>query len=146
MSKHAKKLQRAEDWAGGSFPVIDVDPAEGDAWLFWDYHVAPFSVRVEIPLRGPNDNSPWLYVDGNNSLLDNEETRTRAEAQYGAMTRVRLLEAHADAILKDWATGLALLRAAAIRAGLFGKREPRRCVIPTWSTHDETAAERLLIG
>ena len=134
MSKHAKKLQRAEDWAGGSLPVIDVDEANGDAWLFWDYRVAPFTVRVEIPLMGPDDSSPWLYVDGNDSPLDDEETCTRAEAQYGAMTRVRLLEGHADEIRQNATTGLVRLREVATVAGLFGKREPRRCVTPTWTT------------
>jgi hypothetical protein len=152
MSKHAKKLQRAEDWAGGSFPVFNVEQEHGDVWLFWNYRVAPFTVRVEIPLSGEVDQSPWLYVDGNPYQLNDDApqsermTPTSAEARYGAMTGFRLLEEHADEIRKNATTGLARLREAATVVRLFGKREPRRCVIPTWSTHDETAAERLLSG
>jgi len=147
MSKHSKKQKRKEMYEdnrlGGVFPWIDVEYTDGQAWLLWVYHVAPFQVRVEIPLTGKANETPWLYLNGNDSLLEKEEARTKAEAQYGAMTRIRLMEAHAAEIIADTAAGLAKLEEAATKAGLFGKRERRYCVTPRWRTLDET---KLLTG
>ena len=162
MSVSSKKRKRHEAWEeaqeeslGGPFPWIAVDDQHGDVWLMWVYHVAPFEVRVEIQLRvvhGELNLMAWLYVDNERhqqivcEAIDDEETRTRAEAQYGAMTRVRLMEAHKAAIVADEEAGLAQLEAAATAAGLYGKREPRRCVIPTWTTHDETGVANNSLG
>jgi hypothetical protein len=77
---------------------------------------------------------PWLYVDADDTCLDDDKTRTMVEAQYGAMTRVRLMEAYKAAILEDQEAGLAKLREAATARGLYGTRERRRCVTPTWIT------------
>ena len=147
MSRHARKIRESEDREGGRFPTIGIDNTWG-VWLCWVYRVAPFQVSVMIPLTVAAHQSrlPWLFVDGNDSELGNEETRTHAEAQYGAMTRVRLMEAHKAAIVEDEAAGLAQLEAAATAAGLYGRREPRRCVIPTWTTHDETGVANNSLG
>ena len=147
MSVSSKKRRRHEAWEeslGGAFPVIELDEVDdglGTLWLYWLYHVAPFVVRVEIPVKVAEPNCPWLWVDGNSEGLDDDATRTRAETQYGVMTRVRLMEAHRDEIRRKATreSGLAKLREAATAAGLYGMRERRRCVIPTWRTHDETA-------
>ena len=156
MSVSSKKRKRHEAWEeareeslGGPFPWIEVDDQHEDVWLMWVYHVAPFEVRVEIQLQvvhGELNLTPWMYIDGDDCALDDERARTRAEAQYGAMTRVRLMEAHKAAIVADEAAGLAQLKAAATTAGLYGKREPRRCVIPTWTTHDETGVANNSLG
>lgn len=139
MSKHSKKIRRQEEWAGGLFPTIDVDEMDNDdgtksLWLWWSYRLAPFEIRVEFCLT--EEGSNWLYVDGDDSLLDDEESQTAAEVQYGAMTRLRLLKGHADRILDQTtrAAGLTAVRDAATQAGLFGRRESRRCVTPQWTT------------
>jgi|CXWL01.1.fsa_nt_gi hypothetical protein len=134
MSVSSKKRKRHEAWEeslGGPFPTIEIDDQHEGVWVQWIYHVAPFEVIVEIPLTETADHCPWLYVDGNDDSLDDEAAQSRAETQYGAMTRVRLMEAHKAAIVADSEVGLAQLKAAATAAGLYGKRERRRCVIPT---------------
>ena len=139
-SKKRKRHERYEESLGGSFPEIMVDDQHGEPYLMWVYHVAPFEVRVEIPLTEMADHCPWVYIDGDDECLSDEAAQSRAEMHYGAMTRVRLLEAHGEEIRKNAtrASGLARLREAATVAGLFGTREPRRCVISTWTTHEET--------
>lgn len=142
MSVSSKKRKRKEAWEeslGGPLPVIEVDDAHEGRWLVWLYHVAPFEVRVEINLMD-NQDHPWLYVNERNQQLvcediDDEQSRIKAEAQYGAMTRIRLLQQYQPAILEDEETGLAKLKEAATQLGLYGTRERRHCVIPTWTTH-----------
>lgn len=138
MSKHAKKMKRMADW--GLCPEIGLDDQTypHESWLYWEYQLAPWSLRVEISLNG-EARAPWLFVDGDDCELDDEATRTHAEATYGAITRVRLLEAHAEEIrnVTTREAGLVRLKEAATAAGLFGKREPRRCVVPTWTTLDQ---------
>lgn len=145
-SKERKRKEVLEDnRLGGIFPSIEVDYTDGDAFLMWVYHIAPFQVRLEIPLTGKADETSWLYLDGDDFLLDDDATRTQAEAQYGAMTRVRLMEAHLEAIRANAEAGVAQLEAAATAAGLYGKRERRHCVVPSWQTLDEAKAAPLLI-
>ena len=135
MSKHGKKLQRIADHEG-ILPRISVEMGDGpdDLWLSWDYQGN--MVRVEIPLTG-EDRTPWLYVDGNDSLLDNEAAQASAEAQFGAMTRVRLMESYRDTIVMEQAGGLALLRAVATTQGMFGQRERRLTKLKTAVTTKE---------
>lgn len=136
MSVSSKKRKRHEAWEeslGGAFPKIMVDDQHGGVWLMWVYHLAPFEVRVEIPLKATEVNCPWLYVDEECHSLAGEDTRAMAETQYGAMTRVRLMEAHQLAIVRNRETGLARLKEAATKVGLFGTPERRRCVITTWT-------------
>lgn len=143
-SKKRKRHEAREESLGGAFPKILVDDQHEGVWLMWVYHVAPFYVRVEIPVKVKEANCPWLYVDGNDECLDGEAKLTQSETQYGALTRIRLMETFKAAIVADQAAGLAQLEAAATAAGLYGKRERRRCVIPTWTTQDDTAAVQAL--
>jgi hypothetical protein len=151
MSVSSKKRKRHVAWEeslGGAFPTIAIDDQHEGLWLQWIYCVAPFEVRVEINLMA--DQAPWLYIEERNQQIvceavDDEQSRMTAEAQYGALTRIRLMEAHRAAIVANRAAGLAQLEAAATAAGLYGKRERRRCVIPSWTTEDDTAAAQLLI-
>lgn len=143
-SKKRKRHEAREESLGGAFPTIAIDDQHGGVWLQWHYHVAPFGVLVEIPVKVKEANCPWLYVDGDDERLDDEATQSSAETQYVAMTRIRLMEAHRAAIIEDRVAGLAQLEAAATAAGLYGKRERRRCVIPTWTT-DDTAAAQIVI-
>ncbi|MDN5941580.1 MAG: hypothetical protein L0H94_06840 [Nitrospira sp.] len=136
MSVSSKKQKRHEAWEeslGGSFPEIMVDDQGEEPWLMWVYHVAPFEVRVEIPLVAV-DYFPWLYIDGNDQCLSDSALQSSSETYYRAMTRVQLMDENRLAIAFNRKTGLAELEKAATRAGLFGKREPRCCVIPQWTT------------
>ncbi len=144
MSLSSKKRRRREAWEesqGGVFPDIYVADQHTCVWLSWAYHVAPFAVRVDIQLEVGRDelctcepcDSPWLYVDEHDhclhdNYLDDAASQSRAETQFGAMTRVRLMEQFAAEIRANREAGLAGLRATATAAGLYGKRERRDCI------------------
>lgn len=112
-----------EEWEG-VFPGIDVDRESDEPWLYWDF-TGPESMRVEIRLVQEEQNEPWFYIKGSPVSLGREISLEDAEVRYGAITRLRLLEAHRAAILANQDEGLASLREAATAKGLFGKRERR---------------------